>query len=76
MTETLKPGKKNAHVILFTHGRLNRTYIGQARALCCKYDFHIFTAIIHHLGGLTWHEEVVLAPRMPSYSGVPGEAQF
>ena len=24
----------------------------------------------------TWHEEVVLAPRVPSYSGVPGEAQF
>ena len=39
---------------------LNKTYIGQARTLCCKYDFHIFTAIIHHLGGLTWHEEVVL----------------
>ena len=55
---------------------LNRTYIGEERALCCKYDFHIFTVIIHHLGGLTWHEEVVLAPRVPSYSGVPGEAQF
>ena len=48
----------------------------RASALHCKYDFHIFTAIIHHFGGLTWHEEVVLAPRVPSYIGVPGEAQL
>ena len=25
---------------------------------------------------VTWHEEIVLAPQVPSYSGVPGEAQF
>ena len=25
---------------------------------------------------VTWHEEIVLAPQVPSYSRVPGEAQF
>ena len=50
--ETLQPGKKNAHVILFTHvlfmaAQYDLLYIGQARALCYKVHYIMLLHVKH-----------------------------